>query len=214
VDHAEAKSSHAAERYILKELPADDADRFEEHFFTCPECAADVRHVAQIAASAGEGRMSGAAAPEAHSSGWLETLREWWRRPVVGLSAAAAILWLTILCAYQARELRHQFKPVATASFVLLPDARGVMTTVSLQEAGPVVVLEADLPGASADVRWDVRAASTSELVGEEIAPAPKAGAVFKVILPSTYLSAGEYVLTVRSVANAGQSWLFHFKVV
>ena len=214
MDHAEAKSSHAAERYILKELPEDQADQFEEHFFSCPECAADVREVAQIAAVAGEDRMSGAAVPGAHASGWLETIREWWRRPVVGLAAAAAILWLTILSAYQARELRHQFKPVATASFILLPDARGVMTTVSLQEAGPVVVLEADLPGASGDVRWDVRSLSTAEVAGEETATAPRPGTVFNVILPSTYLSAGDYVLTVRSVANAGQSWLFHFKVV
>lgn len=43
MEHGEAMQSAAAERYILGELNAAEADSFEEHFFDCRECADEVR---------------------------------------------------------------------------------------------------------------------------------------------------------------------------
>src|SRR5262249_16067528 len=39
-------------RYILGELTGDDRDRFEEHFFECPECTEDVRALTVFQANA------------------------------------------------------------------------------------------------------------------------------------------------------------------
>lgn len=43
MEHTEARNSHAAERYLLKEMDDAERDRFEDHFFSCVECAADVK---------------------------------------------------------------------------------------------------------------------------------------------------------------------------
>jgi len=42
----------AAERYVSGELPPDMRDRFEEHYFSCPECAEEVRWEKMFAANA------------------------------------------------------------------------------------------------------------------------------------------------------------------
>jgi len=41
--HEGAKEMLASERYLLGELSSDERDQFEEHFFTCRECAAEMR---------------------------------------------------------------------------------------------------------------------------------------------------------------------------
>jgi hypothetical protein len=43
MDHNEAVLQHATERYLLNELDREQRDQFEEHYFSCPECALDVR---------------------------------------------------------------------------------------------------------------------------------------------------------------------------
>lgn len=42
MEHAEVENSHAVERYILNEMGEDERDRFEEHYFDCRVCAAEV----------------------------------------------------------------------------------------------------------------------------------------------------------------------------
>src|ERR1700739_2666781 len=43
MDHPEATRLLAVEKYLLDEMPPELRDEFEEHFFGCPECAADLR---------------------------------------------------------------------------------------------------------------------------------------------------------------------------
>jgi hypothetical protein len=47
--HDEAKKSMAAEAYILDDLETAERNAFEEHFFDCTDCAADVLDAAKIA---------------------------------------------------------------------------------------------------------------------------------------------------------------------
>jgi len=46
MDHTEAINSQAVEKYFLGELKGAQRDAFEEHFFDCAECAADVKTTA------------------------------------------------------------------------------------------------------------------------------------------------------------------------
>src|SRR5690606_37838396 len=41
--HAVAVSTHAVERYLLEEMTELERHRFEEHYFDCQDCAADLR---------------------------------------------------------------------------------------------------------------------------------------------------------------------------
>ena len=43
MSHDTAVATMAAERYLLDELTEAERDTFEEHYFTCPECAEEVR---------------------------------------------------------------------------------------------------------------------------------------------------------------------------
>lgn len=54
MEHAQAKSTGAAERYLLNEMEQAEADAFEDHFFDCTECAADVRDGARMLAAGRE----------------------------------------------------------------------------------------------------------------------------------------------------------------
>lgn len=48
MEHQEAIALRAAERYVLKQLSSAEADAFEEHFFSCLECAEEVRWIAMF----------------------------------------------------------------------------------------------------------------------------------------------------------------------
>jgi hypothetical protein len=48
MEHAEATETMAAERYLLGEMTPEDRDAFEDHFFGCGACAADVRDGARV----------------------------------------------------------------------------------------------------------------------------------------------------------------------
>jgi hypothetical protein len=49
MNHEEAKKSNAAEAYILDDLKPNERDAFEDHFFDCTDCTADVRDAAKVA---------------------------------------------------------------------------------------------------------------------------------------------------------------------
>ncbi len=42
MEHTQAIQLKAAERYVLGELPRDLREQYEEHFFSCVECAEEV----------------------------------------------------------------------------------------------------------------------------------------------------------------------------
>lgn len=46
MNHQDATRLLAVEEYLLNELPSHLRDEFEEHFFDCPECAANLRAMA------------------------------------------------------------------------------------------------------------------------------------------------------------------------
>jgi hypothetical protein len=46
VNHQEALRGAAVEKYLLNEMPEPERDEFEEHFFDCAECAADLKTTA------------------------------------------------------------------------------------------------------------------------------------------------------------------------
>jgi hypothetical protein len=43
MDHHEAERTQVADRYLLGELSAAEREQFEDHFFSCPVCAEEVR---------------------------------------------------------------------------------------------------------------------------------------------------------------------------
>lgn len=52
MNHQQAIQMHAAERYLLEELSAQERSEFEEHYFTCIQCADEVRSAFKFADNA------------------------------------------------------------------------------------------------------------------------------------------------------------------
>ena len=65
MDHLQAVNTLAIERYLLDEMPREERDSFEEHFFSCAECAEDAR----VAATMRDGAAAGLARHECLSRG-------------------------------------------------------------------------------------------------------------------------------------------------
>ena len=63
MDHDSAAAQNMTERYLLDELDPATRDEFEEHYFNCTECAADVQAAAFLVDRIRDGAISG---PEVH----------------------------------------------------------------------------------------------------------------------------------------------------
>jgi len=97
MEHSDVVRLHAAEKYVLGELPGDLRDEFEEHYFDCAECASDVQHLATFMTAS---RMileekpqakEAASAKPADKPGWFS-----WLRPIIAVPALAALAAIVI----------------------------------------------------------------------------------------------------------------------
>jgi hypothetical protein len=116
MDHNEAVRLQAVEKYVLGELPQNLRDEYEEHFFDCEECAADINAAAgfvdvsrEVLRTEREKLAEKKAAP-AHG-GWLR-----WLRPAVAVPAFAILL---LIIGYE--------------SFVAIPNAKDQVASGSAQ---------------------------------------------------------------------------------
>jgi hypothetical protein len=113
MDHTEAINNQAVEKYFLGELKGAEREAFEEHFFDCTECAADVKTTAVLVDNVREvlrtvpAEAKKAPARETRTTGFLN----WWK-PAYSF-AAMAVLAATI--GYQ--------------NFVTIPGLRGASST-------------------------------------------------------------------------------------
>jgi hypothetical protein len=207
MNHREAVDCQAADRYLLDELSAAERSEFEEHFFGCPECAAEVEAGAAFAANAR------AVLAEAGYYNERRKLRlEWWRRPAF-LTALAAALILVI--AYQEvfriSRLRREFERVAAPraypAFFLRPVARGDDQVIVVSKDAPFVGLSLDIPPGAERESYvcDIRTGSTLGAVISIPAPAPPSpGAPINILIPASRLRSGSYTLVLRGQNGGG----------
>ena len=97
MDHSEAVRLNMVEKYLLGELSPDARDQFEEHYFDCPECAADVRALSTFMATSrtifneGSAMKTPSAVRNPARLGWFG-----WLRPAVAVPAIAALAAVVI----------------------------------------------------------------------------------------------------------------------
>lgn len=92
MDHKEVVRLQAVEKYMLGELSPELRDQFEEHYFDCPTCAADVTALNTFMAASRMILNEAVVAEPATREGKTER-RGWfdWLRPAVALPAMAAL---------------------------------------------------------------------------------------------------------------------------
>src|SRR5690348_12241466 len=92
MEHSEAIRLMAAEKYLMSELTPELRDSFEEHFFSCQDCAADVRagaafleHSKKLLAVQPAAEVMPAPVPV--KPGWMR-----WLRPALALPILALLM--------------------------------------------------------------------------------------------------------------------------
>lgn len=198
----------AAERYVLGELQGEERERFEEHYFTCPDCARDVEELDLL----GRGTKAvGASLPE-RPLGWAEKLTQWWARPQVGFVTASAMLVFLATSGYQAMQLQKAGSEEAEAvtAYALRPETRGEVP--ELRVSGKRVLVEVDLPGARGEMLWTLSGDEGKKLA-EGRAAAPEPGQTLKLLLPMQRLDGSSQFLVEIHGASGGESYRFRFSV-
>ncbi len=194
MDHREAISTKASDRYLLGEMGEPERFAFEEHYFQCRECAEDVRAgdilARGIRAAAREDTPRAVPAPLG-----------WWNRraPMFFPSAAAAAL--ACVAGYQAMVTIPNLRaPQAVAPLVLRAAARGDEQTVTAR-GGAFTVFSLDVNAAEpgAPLRYEIGPeGGAARLQGAAVAPPP--GAPLLIVAPSANLrAAGAWDLVLRS---------------
>src|SRR5262245_45750460 len=206
MDHEEALRIQAPEKYLLGEFSDLERDQFEEHFFSCRECAGEVRAGAVCEANgravfADEARRSlapKAAAMPATKVSWLEWLG---LRPVLAASWAASLLLLAGT-SYQALVYRSRLAelnaPQAFAPLLLRADTRGDDRAVRLTENSRFFSLGVQLPPELDSPSYDCQVLSEA---GSRLfsisSPAPAPGVPLYLLIPASQFHSGRYKLSV-----------------
>lgn len=116
MDHLEAKRLHAAEKYVLGELTADQRDAYEEHYFDCAECAEDVKATVTFF-SAGREVFREEPVPVAPKE--LAPRSRWtsWFRPMIAIPAIAVLL---LVINYYSRTSKPQIGVITAPGQTIL----------------------------------------------------------------------------------------------
>ena len=201
MDHQAAVSGKVTERYLLDELAPTEREAFEEHFFTCVECADDVRLGASFIANAKLVlRSASAVAPEREGtvsplSRWLSWL--WTPAPAYGFA-----LLLGMVAVQQSSNDRQDLAPQLVASSALRPATRGDAQIISLKPDQRVFQLTADVPPGIA-LGCTVRK-SSGDIVSSINQPAETNSGTLNFLLPAELFPDGSYKLVIQG--NASQA--------
>jgi hypothetical protein len=195
VNHFQAVSSHATERYLLNEMAELERHAFERHYFDCAECAEDLRQASLMREGVRAGLAGGAAAARGRS----------WRPSVVLPWAAAATL--VVALGYQSLGTRppaggRAIEPLVAVT--LRPASRGAGPTI---EPGRAIALAVDLsvPAGTAELAYELRDGD-GRVVAAGRAAVPDPGSPLLLALqPSTYEAPGSYSLGIRDAAPDGR---------
>jgi hypothetical protein len=206
MDHSEAIQSKAAEKYLLGELTGTERERYEEHFFGCPECAQDVHAGAIFMDNAREVLASERVAAPADAARPRE--QAWFSfflRPAFAVPALAILL---LVAAYQnaiviprlKTSLGQATEPQVLSSFSLIAEnSRGGAPLTIRVPMNKQFSLFLDIPPGSQFPYYNC------ELLGESgkaefsvKVSSAEAKDTIQLLVPASRLSAGKHVLVVR----------------
>ena len=209
MDHTQATETQAAERYLLGELPADEAEDFERHYFECADCAEAVEagndFIANAKAVLTERSTQPARTPALRpkTSPW-ERLRAWWPLPM--LVPAGAALVLAVVAGYQGFVVIPGLEgPRALPAFQLAGLSRGAEAQISVAAGTAALSLAIDLPPDARFSQYLCTVRTGGRAVFQVVAPPPREGEPITILAPTRSLTPGDYELTVYGAGADGR---------
>jgi Putative zinc-finger len=210
MDHDYALRIAAVEKYLLDELPQDERDQFEEHYFDCRECALDLRTAALFIDQAKKDLAGRPNAPLAFTTKDRRNPWSFLLRPALAAPVFAALL---LVLGYQnlvtfprlARETTAQSAPRILPTLSLATsDSRGG-PLASLDSPGTRFLLQFDIPGDSRFVDYTCSLISPSgEMLWQARVSAQQAKDLVSLEAPPLKNGEGIYSLRVQGNSSAG----------
>jgi hypothetical protein len=222
MDHNEAIRLQAVEKYALSELPDELRDAFEDHFFECAECAADVRAAAIFADTSRE-----IFAEENERVPEPSPVPSWWTRlrPLIAVPVLAGLL-VAVYVGY--RNLGPASHPGEVTVAAQLATAANIQDAVKLSggerrgaavaqvvrvRRGAAFTLDFDfVPSSSSGSReFDSYLGKLQDAAGHVVLAVTLAGNLVNrevhVAVPANVVSPGRYTLAFAGVpAQPGSS--------
>jgi hypothetical protein len=230
MDHTQATGGYAAERYALGQMSEPERDRFEEHFFDCPECAEEVKAAATFLEDVEAVAREDVPAepnyrwptPPEPSPWWHSWKAAFWPMPVGAAASLALLLGGPAVYMASVTVPRLEKRVAADQALRLAPGyflsvSRSARPVVSVQEHERIVVLTLSR---SSDrsfpfYRFTVEDASGQSVLSS-VVPSPPEQDEMQILLDTERLQPGSYVLAVAglesaSAAKATPSAEYHF---
>ena len=215
MDHVTAVNERSAERYLLGEMSAVEAEEFERHYFDCQECAFAVEEGQILVANAravfaeADAEASRAESGDPAKKSLLDLLRAWWRQPLVAFPAAAAVA-LAALAVYQGTVvipgLRQELGEARVLpAYQLIAASRGAASQITVPSGAPSLAVEADVPPDARFPEYVCELSAKGHIVFRVEAPAPAEGQPITILIPAKELPAGQDELDIYGADSKGQ---------
>ena len=206
MDHATVVREKTTERYLLNELAPEVRDEFEEHYFTCPECAQDVsagfqfvEHSKSVLAESSKPIPGGVLSdPGRVHRGWFAWLRPAFAAPALALLLAVAGYQSLVMVPRLQSELKQpQVLPAVSVNVgtwsgggtpTSIPEGKGLLLFVRIPPDGAYVRYTAELynPGGKLEGSFAVTATTGQDQ--------------WSVTVPAVHREAGTYTMAVHGI--------------
>jgi hypothetical protein len=211
MDHAEAVRLQAAEKYVLGELSQQLRDEYEEHYFDCQDCAAELKATVAFVDSA-RGILRAEKPAEVETENVAARTAPWmaWLRPAFAVPVFALLL---LVIGYQnfvsiPRLQRNAVSSGQAADLVSLIGANSRAEgarSYQLHRDKPAI-LEVDIPTTAGFAGYACRLQDGwGRVAYEQRVSAAEAKQTIHLIVPAGLLHAGNYTLTVLGEQTGGQ---------
>lgn len=215
MNHHDAVERSAAEKYLLNEMSPAEREEFEEHYFGCRECAADLRATAAFLDEAKKEFERQAAAGQSKRAPFIPRKRsrwDWMWRPAF---AGPVFAVLSLVIVYQ--NLPISSRAAGGMSRTDLPE---ILPTLSLIGAGsrgesvasltarkgqPVLVV-VDIPATEQYSAYSCVLVAPGGRVAWRVSVSPEqARDTVSIRAPAARWERGDYTLLVQGILGAAQ---------
>ena len=192
--HEFAVATHAVERYLMGEMPPEEREAFEEHYFSCGTCAEDLRVTSRFIESAKSVWHEDAQSPARLSL--MDWLKAKWLSPAMVAVAAAAV---AVIAFQNAVVIPALNAPRALPALTL--DLASRAAVPRLGPGDPLHFYLAPERQANSDLVWAELGNDAGKVLRSGSVAAPKAQQPVDVYFPGT-VKPGRYSITIRSFRN------------
>lgn len=215
MDHAEATRLKAAEKYFLGEFSPEQREAYEEHYFSCTDCAADVKSTAELVDNAREffrkeiATQAEPARERSERGNWFAGLLQL-SRPAYAMAAAVLLLVIGYQNFVTIPQLKQgtadSVQPLTSYSLVTSGSRGGNELVFNVRPKAPFG-LYVDIPTNSkfasyvAEVQTENGQARFSVRI-----PAEQAKETVQLLIPASILASGRYNLVILGIHTADRN--------